>query len=250
MGAKAAPSTDAVIATVTSMPLIQIIVRHWASILMQILYQSWFAIFFYAMVAWVPSYLKDNGVSAVLSQAIVLTILPGHTVSQLIAGWAADRGLHVLPSTAALALTATAAAFGVCAIILKCSLAAIWVSLVLMMALIGLQPALIPVVGIGLYPADCRASGFNFAYNVAFGLLGGLTPMAITAIQLSPAIISTFGAGSIFALPIWISAGCGATVLGCGLLMLTKPQASFTRDNWAKRGMDSRAAAVSSSQVL
>jgi hypothetical protein len=212
-----ASSTAAPLAT--RVPFLKLITKHWDSLIMQILFQCWQMIFFYAFITWVPSYLRTSaGVSSVVTQAIILTAYLGCIMGLIAGGWVADRGVPALPFTAGLAVASTALAFGGCAVVLRGSLAAIWAVVVLIVTLIELQPAMIPIVGLSIYPADCRASGFSLAFNIP-PILGGLSPLAITAIQLSQPVVSAFGPKSIYALPIWITVGCGATLIGCSLLM-------------------------------
>ena len=39
--------------------------------------------------------------------------------------------------------------------------------------------AVVPMVLVGLFPPAVRYSGFSFAYNVAYSVFGGFTPMLI-----------------------------------------------------------------------
>jgi hypothetical protein len=40
--------------------------------------------------------------------------------------------------------------------------------------------AIVPVVGVRAFPAAVRFSGLSFAYNMAYAVFGGLTPLIIT----------------------------------------------------------------------
>lgn len=54
-----------------------------------------------------------------------------------------------------------------------------------------------------------RASGYNLSYSLASGLLGGLTPLAVTAIRTS----SAAGAVADYAAAYWQLAAAGVSVL-------------------------------------
>ena len=112
-----------------------------------------------------------------------------------------------------------------------------WAMLSLQFAIVGICMAFIPPVGCRLYPAHVRASGFNLAHNIAFGLVGGLTPMTITAIQLSPAISRHGNAGSVWAVGVWLSAAAVGTVIGCVGLLWICPRAQYTEGVWGGRSL-------------
>ena len=106
--------------------------------------------------------------------------------------------------------------------------------LALQMAIVGVGGAVVPVVGLGIYPPQVRASGFNLAHNIVMGLLGGLTPMTVTAIQLSPAIANHGDA--VWSIGIWLAAGAVGTLMGAVGLMFLCPQADYTEEVWRLRG--------------
>lgn len=108
--------------------------------------------------------------------------------------------------------------------------------LALQMAIVGVGGAAVPVVGLAIYPPHVRASGFNLGHNIVMGLLGGLSPMTITAIQLSPAIAGSGGA-AVWSIGIWLAAGAAGTVLGAIGLILVCPQADYTEEVLRLRGV-------------
>jgi hypothetical protein len=40
--------------------------------------------------------------------------------------------------------------------------------------------ALVPIVGVRAFPAAVRFSGLSFAYNLAYAIFGGMTPIVLT----------------------------------------------------------------------
>jgi hypothetical protein len=43
--------------------------------------------------------------------------------------------------------------------------------------------ALLPVVGVRAFPAEVRFTGLSFAYNMAYAVFGGMTPMLVSVWQ-------------------------------------------------------------------
>ena len=74
-------------------------------------------------------------------------------------------------------------------------------------------------------------SGYSLAHNLAFGVLGGLTPMVITAIDndMIP------GGGSTFAPAYWILSGGAATVVASLAIRWYAPHCSYTQTQWERR---------------
>ena len=103
-----------------------------------------------------------------------------------------------------------------------------WAMMSLQMLMVGISKAVIPTVGCRLYTLHVRATGYNLAHNIAEGLMGGLTPMAITAIKLSPAITQLGDSGSVWAAAVWLSAASVGTVIGSVGLLRACPQAEYT----------------------
>ena len=114
----------------------------------------------------------------------------------------------------------------------------------LQMALLGIPTAIYPVIGLALYPVEVRASGYNLAHNIVMGLLGGLSPMTITSMELSP---SFYGSReSVYTIVVWMAAAGGASLVGCAVAWWRQPQANYTTYLWdVKRQKEENHRAVS-----
>ena len=104
----------------------------------------------------------------------------------------------------------------------------------LQMAIIGVCMAVVPATGCALYPAHVRASGFNLAHNIVMGLVGGLSPMTVTAIEQSTMIAGLGKASQVWAVGIWLSACTVMTLIGCLGLLWMCPQADYTEEVWRR----------------
>ena len=104
--------------------------------------------------------------------------------------------------------------------------------LLLQMAIAGVCMAVVPAAGCALYPAHVRASGFNLAHNIVMGVVGGLSPMTVTAIEQSVAIAGQGKAAQVWSVGIWLSTCAVMTLIGCLGLLRMCPQADYTEEVW------------------
>ena len=135
-----------------------------------------------------------------------LTALIAKLSAVLATGWAADIGMPVcwagvVNSIGGIALNFVAGAV-VHNYIKGSSIAGPWIMQVVLLGRTGFGLALLPTVGVNIYPAEVRASGYNLSYSLASGLVGGLSPLAVTAIR-STNSQGTSGATAIFGAAFW-----------------------------------------------
>jgi hypothetical protein len=83
-----------------------------------------------------------------------------------------------------------------------------------------------------LPPLPRPCSGYNFAYNLSVGTLGGLTPLAITALQQS---LNASGHSTIYGPAWWMLAGGAATMCACVAIHWHSPHCNYTHTNWERR---------------
>lgn len=70
-----------------------------------------------------------------------------------------------------------------------------------------------------LYNPLERTTGFSFGYNCGYGVIGGLTPFAVTG------IIDSMGADTkAYAPAYWMLAMGGASLLGCLMVRMYEPR--------------------------
>ncbi|MDA7415468.1 MFS transporter [Xenophilus arseniciresistens] len=163
------------------------------------------------VILFTPAYLqKVFQIPAKLSLQANLAATFTLTIGCALVGWASDRigtkavmligwgGLFVTTYLFYLGLPGTAA------------------SLVWGYALIGLfvgSIALLPIVGVRAFPPAVRFSGLSFAYNMAYAVFGGLTPVLISVWQkydqMAPAHYVAFVSVLGFLIGLWPFASRG-----------------------------------------
>jgi hypothetical protein len=103
---------------------------------------------------------------------------------------------------------------------------------VVVTSFIGLILPLAAASGTRLYPAIARASGYNFAYNLSVGVLGGVSPLAISAIGRA---LEAAGHSATYGPAWWILAGGVGTLLACVAICWHSPHCNYTQTQWEKR---------------
>jgi hypothetical protein len=155
-----------------------------------------------------------------------LTALVAKLSAVLLTGWAADRGMAICWSGVVNSLGGVALQFATAAVVNRtvasggAGLVGVWVMQVILLGWTGWALALIPPVGINIFTPDIRVSGYNLGYALASGFVGGLTPLAVTAIR------SSAGAGSVvrdYGAPFWTLAAGGVSALAYVATLLAFP---------------------------
>ncbi|MFZ4286954.1 MFS transporter [Variovorax sp. HJSM1_2] len=130
------------------------------------------------VVLMTPSYLqKVHGVSPQLSLWANAFATLTLTIGCALMGWGADRfGTRAMMIVGYGGLLLTSYLF-------YHGLPGTPLSLVLTYGLVGLfvgSISLVPVIGVRAFPAAVRFSGLSFAYNMAYAIFGGATPIVIS----------------------------------------------------------------------
>jgi len=130
------------------------------------------------VVLYTPSYLqKVHHVPATLALEANVAATLMLTVGCVLVGWASDR-----IGARAVMLIGWGGLF-VTSYLFYSSLPGTPASLVWHYGLVGLfvgSIATVPIVGVRAFPANVRFSGLSFAYNMAYAIFGGLTPVILT----------------------------------------------------------------------
>jgi len=94
-----------------------------------------------------------------------------------------------------------------------------WCLVSLMQLVIGMAMANVALPCTRIYHPLERTTGFSFAYNCGYGVLGGLSPMVITAMKsgLSESM-------EIYAPALWLLILGSASLIGCALLTAYSPR--------------------------
>ncbi|WP_279211974.1 MFS transporter [Delftia acidovorans] len=133
------------------------------------------------VVLFTPAYLQKvfhiDAALAMKANAVATVTL---TLGCVFWGWLSDKmGTRVAMVTGWLGMTVTAYVFYL-------NLPGTASSLVWSYALVGFfvgSIALLPVVGVRAFPAEVRFTGLSFAYNMAYAVFGGMTPMLVSVWQ-------------------------------------------------------------------
>lgn len=200
-------------------PLGALLLHHPLALALHALVTAFSAAAFYSYTAWLPTHLAKLGVPLITTQVMLCTGLVALIAVVLLSGVACDRGIPICWTGIFIALGGAALPFALCAAAdglsrggQQGSLAAPWVAQVLLMAWTAVALCLLPTVGVSIYPPQVRASGYNLGYSLAFGFVGGLSPMAVTAISSSQnAAASRYGVA--FWVMAWGLASAGAFAL-------------------------------------
>lgn len=181
-------------------PIAALLRRHLPAVALHTLVAAYAQTSVYTVSSWLPKHLREEGgVANLVTQLMFLTALFCKLGGVLATGWAEDRGLPLCWAGVANSVVGVALNFALAAV-LRSNLpptaadgsrsgagfiAGVWVLQCALLAWTGSALSLLPPVGVNIYPTDVRASGYNLSYSLASGLLGGLTPLAVTAINAS-----------------------------------------------------------------
>lgn len=163
------------------------------------------------VILFTPAYLqKVFQIPAKLSLQANLAATFTLTVGCAVVGWASDR-----IGTKAVMLIGWGGLF-VTTYLFYMGLPGTPESLVWGYALIGFfvgSIALLPIVGVRAFPPEIRFSGLSFAYNMAYAVFGGLTPVLISVWQkydvMAPAHYVAFVSVLGFVIGLWPFASRG-----------------------------------------
>ena len=97
--------------------------------------------------------------------------------------------------------------------------AAAWCLMSLFQLILGAAMALVALPSTRLYAPLVRTTGFSFGYNCGYGVIGGLTPIIITAIRTSLS-----DSMRVYAPPLWLLALGAVSLVSCSLLHRFRPR--------------------------
>ena len=99
------------------------------------------------------------------------------------------------------------------------SQAAAWCLMSLFQLILGAAMALVALPSTCLYAPLVRTTGFSFGYNCGYGVIGGLTPIIVTAIRTAlPESMR------VYASPLWLLATGALSLVGCLLMHFFRPR--------------------------
>ena len=84
---------------------------------------------------------------------------------------------------------------------------------------LGCAMALVALPSTRLYAPLVRTTGFSFGYNCGYGVIGGLTPIIVTAMRTALPVSMR-----VYAPPLWLLATGALSLVGCTLMHLFRPR--------------------------
>jgi hypothetical protein len=97
--------------------------------------------------------------------------------------------------------------------------AASWCLMTLFNLFLGAGTCLVALPSTRLYAPLVRTTGFSFGYNCGTGIIGGLTPVVITAIRTNMS-----DSMEVYAAPLWLLALGSLSLIGCALMLRFRPR--------------------------
>ncbi|KAL4447988.1 hypothetical protein ABPG75_005207 [Micractinium tetrahymenae] len=206
-------------------PILRLLLNNWMGLAVHILYMAWVSAAFYATVTWLPDEMRDAGLKHIVSQGIVVVSMLTNAAGLFACGTAFDKGWPAIYINLAITLVGMSIGFGVFrgmwwqSAALDVNSLAAWFLMPLFQGLIGIAMASVVLPATRIYAPLERTTGFSFGYNCGYGVIGGLTPFAVSG------IIDSLGADKeAYAPAFWLLGLGGASVLGCLLCYLYGPR--------------------------
>lgn len=198
-------------------PLFELFRGYWSGLILQMGYEAWIAASFYLGYSWLPSFFVQHvGITQMLSLWMVLTSMVLFTFVVPIAGFLSDKGQRRVNATIVCCVIAAAMSVPMFLAFRTRNLVACWLLQAFSLALTAYTMGILPAICSSIYPAGVRISGFNLGYNLGMTVFGGLTPLAMTAIQT--------GTHSIFIGPgLWMTGMAVISIVSSLLLIKCYP---------------------------
>lgn len=203
----------------SKVPFIRMIYNNLLGVLFQVLFMCWVSGAFYLTVSWLPATLRKSGDMAPLQvQGMTIISVIFNAIGLILTGIAFDKGLRAIYAYGAVVLLGVPVAYGVYYGSFA-SAAGAWCLPCLMQLIVGSAMALVVFPCTRLYSAVERTTSFAFAYNIGYGIVGGLSPMVVAAIK--PGLSSSIAS---LASPFWLTGLGTVSIGGCCLLYAYMPR--------------------------
>lgn len=209
----------------SKIPILRLLLNNWMGLAVHILYMAWVSAAFYATVTWLPDEMREAGLKHIVSQGIVVVSMLTNAVGLFACGTAFDKGWPAIYINLAITVVGMSVGFGVFrgmwdqSAALDVNSLAAWFLMPLFQGLIGVAMASVVLPATRIYGPLERTTGFSFGYNCGYGVIGGLTPFAVSGIN------NSLGPDNeAYAPAFWLLGLGGASVLGCLLCYLYGPR--------------------------
>lgn len=209
----------------SNIPVLRLIMNDWMGVILHVFFMAWVSGAFYTATSWNVANLINLGTPTVIARSVILVSFVPCSLGQLALGYALDKGLKAMLANGILVTVAAGTGFGVFYGMAN-SYALSFILLSIFLFLVGIAVGLVALPCTRIYDPLQRTTGFSFAYNVGFGVIGGLSPLAVTAIQTSlkqtnPSIVKL--APAFWLLPLAFASVLGSIGLRLYMPRLNKP---------------------------
>ncbi|KAI8467401.1 MAG: major facilitator superfamily domain-containing protein [Monoraphidium minutum] len=199
-------------------PILRLVRNNSLGLFLHVCFMAWVSGAFYTTVSWLAKDLRTYGYPLLMTQGILIVSLIPNAVGLFAIGFAIDHGVPALLSNAVLTAVGSALGFAVFWGVGR-SLAVAWGLTALFHFVIGGAMANVALPCTRIYEPLSRTTGFSFGYNFGYGVLGGLSPLAVSAIKANlPA------ASYAFAPAIWLLCLGAISIFGCVGLRMYQPR--------------------------
>jgi len=180
---------------------------------------AWVSGAFYVVVSWLMAYLKKTyKYTALTYRGIIIVSLIFNAFGLLSMGVAFDKGMRAIYANFLVVIVGAGMGFGIFYGVGE-SVAASYCLTSLMHFVIGMAMAIVVLPCTRIYAPLERTTGFSFAYNCGYGVLGGTSPLIVTSIQADLAKDL-----KVFAPAFWLLALGGLSMIGCVMLRYYAPR--------------------------
>jgi hypothetical protein len=204
--------------TNSRVPIMRLLRTNLVGVFFQICYMAWISGAFYTTVSWLAKDLRTYGYSLIATQGILLTSLVPNALGLLITGILLDRGVPALLLNAVLVTVGSALGFAVFWGVSQ-SISIAWGLVSLFHLVLGMAMAAVALPCTRIYEPLSRTTGFSFGYNCGYGVIGGLSPLAVSAIKAGLS-----GSQHAFSPAIWLACLGGISLFGCLGLRMYDPR--------------------------
>ncbi|KIZ07913.1 Alpha-ketoglutarate permease [Monoraphidium neglectum] len=173
---------------------------------------------FYVTVSWLAKDLRTYGYSLIVTQGILIVSLVPNALGLLTGGKLIDAGVPAIQLNAATVVIGTGLGFAVYPCV-GYSVAHAWGLVSMFQYIIGIAMANVGMPCTRIYEPLSRTTGFSFSYNCGYGIIGGLSPLAVAAIKANLP-----GHAFTFAPAIWLACLGGISIAGVIGLTIYQPR--------------------------
>ena len=199
-------------------PIMRLIRNNLMGLLLHICFMAWVSGAFYVTVSWLAKDLRTYGYPLLQTQGLLIVSLIPNAIGLLVVGNLIDRGVRAIWLNAIIVIIGSALGFAVFKSVGK-SLPAAWGIVCLFHLFIGGAMANVALPCTRIYEPLQRTTGFSFGYNAGYGVIGGLSPLAVAAIKAGLPL-----AMRAFAPAFWLLALGAISIVGCLGLNLYAPR--------------------------